>query len=311
MKHSSLQIDVIIPVYNGTDFIIRALESVVVQTYAPTQIIVVNDGSTDDTQRLVEVFSTKSPITLKIVQKENGGLSSARNAGIVASTSPYVAFLDADDLWYPEKLEQQATLFSSNKFPNLGLVYCKYDVIDKAGVIDPSAKIVPLDPLMRGNAFDRLLEGNKILSSGSGVLIKKGVFDTVGLFDETLRFAEDWDMWLRIAEQYEIDFVDETLVHIRRHGENMTATQKAVLKGELLFYNKWVPRIRGHFPIPRIWKDRITGRIMRRFPRIDFFALPKKLLTKDVYDDMIGNHFKLCVQMLSLIIRKALEKIHG
>lgn len=302
-------IDAIIPVYNGQDFILKALKSVANQTCPPHEIIVINDGSTDATESIVTAFASASSIPVRLITKENGGLSSARNAGIAVSKSSYIAFLDADDIWAPTKLELQFNVFAKNVQKNIGLVYCKYDVIKKDGSYDPHATIVPLDTKVRRDAFTSLLVANKVLSSGSGVLIKREVFQSVGNFDETLRFGEDWDMWLRIAQEYALDYTNHILVHIRRHDNNMTSTEAVVFKGELAFYNKWVPLIQNKYPIPLFWKDKIAGRIIRRFPKTDFLHFPKKLLKSDVYTALFKNKISLPLHIVFFFFRKILSII--
>ncbi|MCF7834034.1 MAG: glycosyltransferase [Candidatus Pacebacteria bacterium] len=234
------KIDAIIPAYNGARFILQALDSVVNQTLPPNKIIVVDDGSTDNTNKIVSNYAKNSKIEIKIVQKENGGLSSARNAGIKESNAYFIGFLDADDVWTPEKLSEQIKIFEDTEFGNLGLVYCDYFIIDKNGNVNKKEKKIPLNQGIRGSAFPFLLVGNKVLSSGSGVLIKKEVFNTVGYFDESLKYAEDWDMWLRISQKYEIDYSVKRLVKIRRHDENMTKSKLNKIKGEAKFYKKWL-----------------------------------------------------------------------
>ncbi|MDB5255057.1 MAG: glycosyl transferase family 2 [Candidatus Nomurabacteria bacterium] len=274
-------VDVVIPVYNGAQFIVAALESVVRQTLRPQQIIVIDDGSTDNTNAIVSAYAAQSSIPVRIVTKENAGLSSARNAGIRESTADYIAFLDADDLWTPTKLAQQLQLFEHTSFSRLGLVYCDYDVINTVGNPDMESHKTKLDTSIRGKVFLALLKGNKILSSGSGVLIKREVFTTIGTFDETLRYAEDWDMWLRIAKEYEVDVVPEVLVHIRRHDDNMTADNKNVFVGETTFYKKWIPILKKEkCPVPLKWSLKTLYRILMRLPKTDLIkqSLPVLLV---------------------------------
>ena len=134
---------------------------------------------------------------------------------------------------------------------------------------------------MRGVVFKELLERNKIASSGSGVLIKKEIFDIVGLFDENLRFAEDWDMGLRIAEKFQIDFSDKILVHIRKHEDNMTSSPLKTFANELCFYNKWISRLEEQYNVPLFWSDKITFRIISRFPSINFVKLFKETVPEE------------------------------
>src|SRR3989344_2991098 len=263
LKKSALAIDVVIPAYNGENFILDALKSAINQTLPPHKIIIVDDGSTDKTNEMVSEYAKTSKINIEIIKKTNGGLSSARNAGIKASNAEFVAFLDADDMWDKEKLEKQLDVFQNTEFKNLGLVYCDYDLIKTNGEKDIESYKVPLDKKARGFVFKKILQTNKILSSSSGVLIKRNVFNIVGFFDENLRFAEDWDMWIRIAEKFEVDYRDEKLARIRRHEESMSRHIYKVFLGDINFFNKWVPKLRGQHLIPLEWSDKIIFRIIK------------------------------------------------
>jgi len=285
-------IDVVIPVYNGENFILKALESAANQTLPPRSIIVVDDGSNDNTYSMVTEYAQTSPLKIKLIKKENGGLSSARNAGILESTADLIAFLDADDMWLLNKLEEQSEIYNATKFKNLALVYCDYDVIDTGGNIKYQNYKAPLDnKRMRGMVFKKLLERNQIASSGSGVLIKREVFDTVGLFDEKLKFAEDWDMWLRIAKKFEVDFVPKVLVHIRKHPQNMTYDSSKTFRNELDFYNKWISIIDGQYPVPLFWADKITFRILSRLPKTDFISTLQSSMPTTHYQKMFRKSF--------------------
>ena len=127
------KIDVVIPVYNGQDFIIQAIKSIENQTYQPNKILIVDDGSTDDTAKLI--LSHQSSIPIQCIQKENGGLSSARNKGILSSTSQYIAFLDADDVWYPNKLQEQIKIFETPIIKILALFTVNMTLLTKQDIL--------------------------------------------------------------------------------------------------------------------------------------------------------------------------------
>ncbi len=285
-KNIETNIDVIIPVYNGQDFIIQALDSVINQTLSPNKIIVVNDGSTDTTAELITGYATNSKVPIELVNKKNGGLSSARNAGVNASNTQFIAFLDADDTWDKYKLEKQLEVFENTTFKNLGLVYCDYDIIDSDNKIIFKNYKAPLDyKNMRGNVFKKLLERNQIASSGSGVLIKREVFEKTGLFDENLKFGEDWDMWLRIAKVYEVDFADKILVHIRKHGSNMTANPTSIFEREIAFYKKWIASLDTMY-IPLFWADKITYRILVAMGRANLLKILQQAISKEEFQKL-------------------------
>ena len=209
-KHDET-VDVVIPVYNGEYFLDGCLNSVLNQSVAVKNIYVVNDGSSDGTQSLAEEW-TKKDTRIKVINLPRSGLPAARNAGIRRCESYFIAVLDVDDVWLPDKLKLQLQVFqNSSELP--GLVYCAADFIDIDGEPKPSAPVC--QPTLRGYVFSELLHrGNVISGSASAALIPREVFSEVGLFDETLTFAEDWGMWLQISKRYKMDYCDEILVHI-------------------------------------------------------------------------------------------------
>jgi glycosyltransferase involved in cell wall biosynthesis len=238
---SVLPIDVVMPVYNGEAFVEAGLESVFAQTALPSRIIVVNDGSTDHTAERVKMLFEKQVALLTecvLLDKKNGGLSSARNAGVLESRSKFVAFLDADDVWLPQKLEFQYGVFQSNTFTNLGAVYCDFDQIDFQGNPLPHHPRMVFDPELRGKIFEKLLIANYIASSASGLLCKRECFEKVGMFDEALPSSEDWDMWLRISTRYEFDVVPQKLVKIRRHSASMSRDAIKMYESNLVVLQK-------------------------------------------------------------------------
>jgi glycosyltransferase involved in cell wall biosynthesis len=217
-----VDVDVVIPVYNGAAYLGQAIASALQQSVPPRRVIVVDDGSTDDSARIAHSFAG-GPVELLVVSKANGGLSSARNAGLARCGSAFVALLDADDVWLPHKLARQLACFRQSPLPDLGLVYCDYDDIDAEGrplVGFPSTR---LQRGLRGRVQRSLYRGNLVAGSGSAVLIRRTLLERVGGFDESLPSSEDWELWLRLARHCAFDYVDEVLVHLRRHGSSMQA----------------------------------------------------------------------------------------
>lgn len=306
MTKDTPTIDVIIPTYNNGKFILDAIRSVEAQSIRPNTLFIIDDGSTDNTADIVRKYKKESKLLITYIRKENNGPNSARNRGILLSNAEYVAFLDADDIWTKDKLEKQFAVFSSRTYSNTGLVYSRYGLIDENGIkIDGST--VPLDRNFSGKAYLHVLRANKILGSASSVFIQREVFSTVGLFDENLRFSEDWDMWIRIAERYEIDFADEILVYIRRHSENSSKNLRKSFIGEIEFYNKWIPNI-DMASIPIEWKERIMIQIMRRLPRFDFMPVLKEKMQAQVYRDLfpLGITYK---SIISFGFKKLMTRI--
>lgn len=274
---SGQKVDVIIPVFNGQEFILEAIRSIESQTVRPARIIIIDDGSTDRTADIVRTYSATIPIIY--LKNTHRGLSSARNYGISQSQNDYIGFLDADDVWYPKKLEAQLAVFRSSSFSDLGLVYCDYSLIDDQGQPTDKYYHVTIDPTGRGRVFNKILGENKIVSSASGALVRRTCFERSGLFDEKLTAAEDWDMWLRIAQGFSFDFVDQPLVKIRRHGRNMQKDSVRMFTNRIHFFNKWLIALPATQSVPRQWGQFVISTVLNRLPRTDFYRILNQELT--------------------------------
>jgi len=204
---SDFPVDVIIPTYNSMPYLKEAIESVIKQTHHNWLLYVVDDGSTDNgaTAEYVKGIADHRVTYIKNPKK---GRSAARNYGLKRSKSPYVAFLDSDDIWYPAKLQKQLALLTEDK--QLGMVYGLCKVIDETGRI--TSKIADNK---RGDLFKYLLSGNNISGSASIVMLRREVFEEIGAFREDFAMAEDWELWLRVARSYTIDYVPEFLAAYR------------------------------------------------------------------------------------------------
>ena len=202
---SNVTVDVVVPTYNSLEFLPEAIASALAQTHRDLRVCVVDDGSTDGT---AEYLAAVGDPRVSVIRKENGGPSTARNAGIRASTAPYVALLDSDDLWYPHKLERQ--LETIERSSDVALVHGYQHTIDIEGRI-----IGTLEHDLRGNVFDELLDGNRVTGSDSMVLLRRSALDAVGLFREDLVIGEDWELWLRLARSYAFDYVPDYLASVR------------------------------------------------------------------------------------------------
>lgn len=240
-------IDVVIPVYNGASYILDCVSSVLSQTLKPRSVIIIDDGSTDETVELVNSLLKSHPIVMLHRVGRNIGVSAARNAGIRLSKAPFVAFIDADDIWAPNKLALQLQVFKSASRP-VGFVHSSYFFIGEAGDrLSDQNDMIP--DLLRGDVFSRLLrEGNILSGSASSILIKRDVLDRAGFFAEDLHFGEDWDLWLRLAAISEADHTSEAVVGIRIHPRS--ATQKVNSSIDRFFqcmtvYSRWSEIIKG------------------------------------------------------------------
>jgi len=201
------------------------------QDYRPLEIIVIDDGSTDATRAVLAPFGD----SIMYVYQNNAGLPSARNAGINIAKGDFVAFLDADDIWCSNKLSVQMEPMLSDK--NIGLVSCDGMLIDEQDVVvGRYKKLIEPD---RDRFIRSLILGN-VISGGSNAVIRKECFQTVGLFDESLKAAEDWDMWLRISLRYPMMTIPAELVKIRVLPDSMSAAKnlEKMLYFELIVLNK-------------------------------------------------------------------------
>ena len=197
------------------------MQSVINQTYPNIEIIVVDDASTDDTRERLSVFSDSIHYILVSHQGKSGGPSRTRNVGIEASTGEYLAFLDSDDEWLPDKLTKQVAVLEN---PFIHIVYCD------AYYIDEDDNVIRLQrERHRGNILPQLLGGNVISGSASAVMLRRSCFAKLSPFRTDLLVREDWDMWLRLAFYFNFDFVPEPLVRIRLHARNTSNSRSAGL----------------------------------------------------------------------------------
>lgn len=209
------KVSVIIPTYNRRDYLQEAVTSVLTQTYDDYEVIVVDDGSTDCTG---EMLTARFGNQIQYVWQENQGESVARNRGIEMSSGKFIAFLDSDDLWLPDKLAEQVPILDTER--NVGMVFCQSWIINKTGHrIDERPFGRDIDVVKLN--FETLCFHNKI-SGPSTTMIRRSVFEKIGLFDPEIRFGEDWDLWLRMAIHYKFDFISRPLVCIRRHQGTQT-----------------------------------------------------------------------------------------
>jgi len=228
-------ISVIIPIYNGEKYLRETIDSVIEQTEKNWEIIAVNDGSTDGSQKILEEYEKLIPGRISVVSVENGGVSRARNIGADIAKGTYLAFLDQDDLWSSHKLEHQMVLFSTE--PSLILSFTNQTIIDEHG---NTIKVIHyiFDHRHRGYVLETLIFMNFIPISS--VVIKRDIFLGMGGFDPQFAFVEDWDFLLKVARDFTVDYIDEPLVLYRQHKESGTFTNSRRLKKEVhIIYNKW------------------------------------------------------------------------
>lgn len=217
-------ISVIIPAYNAERTLKQTIESVLKQTFSDWELIVINDGSQDAT---LEIVSHISDARVKVFSYSNAGVSASRNRGIAKATGELIAFLDADDLWTPDKLETGFQALQAN--PQAAVAYSWTDYIDESGQFFRAGNHVT----ETGNVYAKLLLGN-FLENGSNALVRKQALTEVGGFDESLSGPEDWEIYLRLAERYEFVIVPspQVLYRLSPHAasSNIEKMEKENLK---------------------------------------------------------------------------------
>jgi glycosyltransferase involved in cell wall biosynthesis len=241
------KVSVIIPTFNRERLVGRAIESVFQQTYTDYEIVVVDDGSTDNTTDVLKRFNGK----IRYFYQKNAGISGARNRGLREATGEYIAFLDSDDTWVPEKLAVQVEVLDRDK--EVGITYSRMLILNEDGKrcgYKPDEKT--------GRDFLELIEIRGDIAT-STVMTRKECFDRVGTFDPDLPPMEDFDMWLRIAKFYKIhEVTDITLAYYYEHSHQATRDLRKVYEGLVKLENKILGMTDG---IPQRIKNKVVERL--------------------------------------------------
>ena len=303
-KKLHIQITVVIPLYNKQNSIVATLQSVLAQTYQNFEIVIVDDGSTDNSAQVVEELISAHPQPLpkgkgvRLVRKANGGVCSARNRGIQEAKYDYIALLDGDDLWDEHYLEEQVKLIQD--FPEAMMWGINFAEISNGQLIRTLPTGLPEG--YRGYIENYFQIPGRIsdLYCSSSVVIKKKVFDKVGSFDERIKYAEDSDMWFRIIATYPVVFYDKYMAFYQFDAENRAMSRVRLLKHFLPYYvdkyqdfkynqvfyvwvNRWAANhIRRYYFDPSR-KELIDARIATN--KLDYAVIPPKykLLYKAPY----------------------------
>jgi glycosyltransferase involved in cell wall biosynthesis len=233
-------VSVVIPAYNAAEFLAEALDSVLAQTLPPLEVIVVDDGSEDETPRVAAAYSGK----VAYIRKEHGGgCGGNRNVGIRAASGKWIALLDADDTWKPDLL---AKLMERADETETDLVFCDWLPQKNGRVIGPGN----LESMGVRNRLDKLAQDNVLLNpfellleagcyfSPSSVMIKRDALLQIGLFDEGIYHTDDLDLWLRLSLKYRFAIVNEGLALRRIHGNNMSRDTWTLMINEVKTYEK-------------------------------------------------------------------------
>ncbi len=204
-------VSIVIPVYNGANYVAQAIDSALAQTYGNVEILVINDGSTDNgaTDAVVAQYAGR----VRYIKKENGGVATALNLGIGEMRGEYFSWLSHDDLYAPHKIEAQINFLAGLGFPQVVVYSSHYDLFEATQTTSLTRHTPRTDLEFRGR---EIVAGNQI--HGCSLLIPRQAFERAGLFSETLRVAQDYDLWFRMAEHFPFRYLDDALATGRVHG---------------------------------------------------------------------------------------------
>lgn len=280
-------VSVVIPMYNASGTIGRTLFSACSQTYPRLEIIVVDDGSVDDGADIVLQHSANDS-RIRLIHQANAGVAAARNAGIAKSTGDFIAPLDADDLWHPEKTERQMAAMCDEEGrddPQIGLVYCWFSIIDA----DDHIRLDDCRSKAKGNVL-RAIAGRNIIGHGSGALIRRNAFLETGGYDASLlkrggEGCEDYKLYFQIAERHSFALVPEFLVGYRETRENMSSDPRRALRSRDLCVPEMIsrhPELSSEFHAGCLRLMRfMLGRAVRNCRARDAFFLLGEMLKRD------------------------------
>lgn len=243
---------VVIPMYNSQNTIVRALNSICHQTELPDKVIVIDDGSTDDSASIVENFV--APFELVLIKQKNQGPSAARNLGIKESVEDIICFLDADDQWVETKLEKQLNLYRTlvNHGHKVGIIDCFEQILTNRGE-DRLCNRVKQGQHFRDFALCNIINGTSCVMINRSVLVDKGGFDT------DIRFAEDRWLWTQIAEHGEVHTVPEVLSYRHIADGNITSNPSKYLSHKIKFVDKFVKKYSSNFNTQEISQFVFSG----------------------------------------------------
>ena len=232
-------VSIIIPVYNGENYVEKAIESALNQTYKNIEVVVVNDGSTDDTEKIVKKYGEK----VRYFSKENGGVASALNYGINVAKGSYVSWLSHDDMYDARKIEEEVNYIHEDN----EIIICNVTLIDKDDKVIEECII----PDMFEKSVKTFLAANPYVAlNGCAMLIPKSLFEKYGYFDELLKYTQDYDLWFRFfAKGFTGDNIQEPLYLVR---EDLNAIKRRSLKGRMLAFQTTIIgyKMLGY---PKVW----------------------------------------------------------
>lgn len=288
--------DIIIPAYNAARFLPAAIESVMAQTFTDWRIVLVDDGSTDFTSEIAARYGRQLGDRMTVVTQKNAGLPAARNAALRIATAEYLAILDADDVWLPCRLQE--SLDSLTTHPNAGLSYGLIARMDEEGGV---LETFSGNPTFAEGGIAPYIYMRKVELPCPTITLRREVLAKVGLFDETMLATEDRDMWLRVAQCYDVAFVPKVISYYRMSANSMSADMDRMMRAQFRFIDKHFGtpgcgRIARRIGRARVWKQR--GELFRERGQDGkaFFAGLRAALMWPLGTDNLRTFASLAVQ---------------
>ncbi|MDZ7584263.1 MAG: glycosyltransferase [Thiobacillus sp.] len=214
------RVSVLTPVYKGERFIARTIESILSQSYADIELIIINDGSPDNSAAIIQPYLADPRV--KYIEQANTGVASARNTALQHATGAYIGLCDQDDEWLPHKAKNQVAYLET--YPEAGMVHGDVDYIDESGQPLPHEPCFPA--AVFGRCFPRMYMGNPVMAVAA--MFRRSLVDAVGGFDPAIKYADDYDLWLRIAAHHSVGYIDEPVARYRWHAENNSHHQVSI-----------------------------------------------------------------------------------
>ena len=233
-QHAAARVSIVIPCYNQAHFLHDAIQSVLSQTHTHFEIIVVDDGSTDNTAEVASGYPQ-----VRLIRQQNQGLSAARNTGLRESTCEYLVFLDSDDRLLPDALATGLKYLRAN--PECAFVSGHYRLINADGEPQQTNP----QPHVDAEHYMALLQNNYITVPAS-VMYRREIFQTVGDFDTSLKSSEDYDLYLRISRAHPVYCHGQLVAEYRAHGSNMSSNSERMLKATLSVHGRQWPYVKGN-----------------------------------------------------------------
>ena len=291
-------VDVIIPAFNISRHLPTALESVIAQSFEDWQIVVVDDGSTDRIDATMRPFQERLGARLTYVKQQNQGPSAARNTGIRHSSGELIALLDGDDVWLPHRLERSVACLQSR--PEAGLSYGWITRIAESGELLGTWQ--GNGPFAEGKLASQIYM-RKVELPCPTITLRRACLKELGLFDEQMRATEDRDLWLRIAQRYEIACIPEVLAYYRMGANSASANYDKMMKAQLHFLNKHFGEdgcgtAERQAALARVYRQRAEGFKAQRQPWQALFTSGRALATRPQDTETLRTTVSLALNLL-------------